>query len=271
MRIALFHIITITLVIGLTSCSKEEHIDYSGIEVYGHGGAGFESYTNTLPANSYQSIEKAIEILNADGIEVDLQIDSNGNTWLYHDQFLDSKTNGIGCFGEKSTSYINACSYKLGGRLYSLQELINYFSTMTPKPKISLQVQFFNRCIDFNQLILSITKIMEINDAYDWIQIESDSPEILSILKGSSSRFKLFLNATNVNIGISECSANGFNGVIMDNDVVSKEDVQRVQFTGLKIGLYGIDNQGSINSALKKRPNQIQVDNIELTHRIMNQ
>lgn len=265
--------IHITLLIMFSifiSCNKEKQKDYANIEVYGHGGAGFESHTRRLPANSFKSIEKAIEVLNADGVEVDLQMDSSGTLWLFHDQFLEGKTNGNGCFGEQSTAYIKTCNYNLGGKIYQFQELINYFSKMTPKPKISLQVQLFNRCIDFELLTQKIIKIIDKNNAYNWIQIESDSPELLTSLRTYSSQFLLFLGGTtNVNEAVELCLNKNFDGIIISNDDVSISDINKVKSYDLKIGLFGIDNQNEIKSALEKQPNQIQCDNIELTHRLM--
>ena len=258
------------LTVCIVSCRKEDKVDYSDIKIYGHGGSGFTSYTNLLPANSFRSIQKAIEILNADGVEVDLQIDNEGKVWLFHDQFLEGKTDCNGCFGEQSTISINSCSYKSGEGIYSLHELINYFSSMSPKPRISLQVQIFERCINVETLTSSIYNIIEANNAYDWIQIESDSEEILIALKNLSNNFSLFKNAHSIDNGITTCINNGFQGLIIDTDNVTSVDLKRAKSLGLKVGLFGVKNQSDIKDALEKHPNQIQTDNIELTNRIMN-
>ncbi len=260
-----------TLALFFSACNKEEKQNYSNIAIYGHGGAGFESHTNRLPANSFKSIQKAIEVLNADGVEVDLQIDSNGTTWLFHDQFLEGKTSGNDCFGERSTSYIKTCNYNLGGKIFQLQELMDYFSSLSPKPKVSLQVELLDRCIDHSLLIEQLIAIMEVNNAYDWVQIESDSPGLLIQLKAASKHFQTFIRAPDLTSCINLCSENGFDGIIMNNTDVSVKDVERVQALGFKIALFGVASQAEIKSALKKHPNQIQCDNIELLHRIMKQ
>jgi glycerophosphoryl diester phosphodiesterase len=270
MRLNKIHISLLIILSVFISCNKEEKKDYSNIEIYGHGGAGFESHNRRLPSNSFKSIQKAIEVLNADGVEVDLQMDSNGTLWLFHDQFLEGKTNGNGCFGEKSTAYIKTCNYNLGGKIYQFQELINYLSKMTPKPKISLQIQLFNRCINYELLTQQIIKIIKKNNAYSWIQIESDSPELLESLKSASQHFQLYVGGvTDLSSSIELCLDKSYDGVIISNDNVSISDINKIKSFDLKIGLFDIDNQSEIKSALEKQPHQIQCDNIELTHRIM--
>jgi glycerophosphoryl diester phosphodiesterase len=253
----------------MLSCSKEEQSSFPDIEIFGHGGAGFQSHINTLPENSFLSIQKAVEVLNADGVEVDIQIDSDGKLWLYHEQYLQTKTNCTGCFGDKSSTYISNCSYSQQHNIYSLEELISYFKTMNPIPKISLQAQLYDRCMDYEKLAESIIEIINSNNAYSWIQIESDSKELLMLLKNAPSKFQLFLNTKDITNGISICNEYHFNGLISHHQDVSKEEVETIKSFGLKIGVYGVGNQWEAKSALAKHPNQIQTDNIELMHRII--
>jgi glycerophosphoryl diester phosphodiesterase len=264
-----FNIVLLLIALFVFSCSKEEKSSFSDIEIFGHGGVGFRSYINTTQENSFLSIQKAIEVLNADGVEVDIQIDSDGKIWLYHDQYLQTKTNCTGCFGDKNSLYINNCSYPQQQKIYSLEELIRYFSTMQPPPKISLQAQIFDRCMDYEKLAQAIIEIINIYGAYNWIQIESDSKELLSILKNTSNKYQLFLDAKDVRSGISICQEYGFDGLILYKEDITKEDVQTIKALGLKIGIYGVKNQWDAKSALEKHPNQIQTDNIELLHRII--
>ena len=270
MKFYKFHILLFLLSLFILSCSKEEsETNYSDIEIFGHGGVGFQSHINTIPANSFTSIQKAIEVLNADGVEVDIQIDKDGKIWLYHDQYLQTETNCDGCFGDKSSMYISNCSYSQQEKIYSLEELIHYFSTMQPIPKVSLQAQVFNRCTEYNELAQSLIEIMDANNAYSWIQIESDSKELLTLLKNASNKFQLFINTKDVSDGITICQDNEFAGLISHHEDVTKEDVQSIKAIGLKIGVYGIGNQWEAKSALEKHPSQIQTDNIELLYRII--
>ena len=257
------------IILSFNSCSKEDDKSYLGIEIYGHGGSGFESFINKLPANSFKSIQKAIEVLNADGVEIDVQIDTNGKLWLYHDEYLDSKTDCEGCLGKQNSEYISNCDY--GGKkyIYSLDELIIYSSSMNPKPKISIQAQVFKRCKDYTELGKALYHTINSNNAYEWVQIESDSKELLLMLRDSSNKFQLFLDAHDVQSGISICIENNLTGLIMFNNDITIEDVKNIKAMNLKIGLYGVKNQSQAKNALNKYPNQIQTENIELMNRII--
>ena len=269
MKQLIYSILSLTITLTFNSCSKEKINIYKGIEIYGHGGSGFESFINTTPANSFESIQKAIEVLNADGVEIDVQIDKDGKLWLYHDELLDSKTNCTGCLGDLNSSYLSTCSYIGKGKVYSLSDLIIYFSSMNPKPKISIQAQVLNRCGDYRDLGNSIYQLVNINNAYDWIQIESDAKELLKLLKDSSNKFQLFLDTDSLGQGISDCLNYGFTGLIMPNNIATVEDIQTIKASGLKIGLFGVNDQWQTKNALNKFPNQIQTDNISLINRII--
>jgi len=268
MRKILFILIMI-FGLAIYSCSKEDEQDYTSIEIYGHGGAGFESFMNTIPPNSFESIQKAIEVLSADGVEVDVQIDNNGKLWLYHDEILDTKTNCTGCLGDQSSEYIGGCDYSGKRSIFSLDELISYSSSMDPKPKISIQAQVYKRCRDYSELGNALFETINSNNAYNWVQIESDSKELLIMLRDSSNQLQLFLDGSDVQSDISFCASNGLNGIIMFNNNVSVQDVEDIKASGLKIGLYGIKDQWQTKDALNKYPDQIQTENIELMNRII--
>jgi hypothetical protein len=167
MKQIVFQILIIGTILVINSCSKEKDVSYSNIEIYGHGGNGFESFINPLPTNSFESIQKAVEALNANGVEVDVQVDKDGKLWLYHDELLDTKTNCTGCIGDLNSSYINSCNYGNNRFVYSLSDLITYFSTLNPIPKVSLQAQIFNRCENYKNLGNSIFQLIDNHNAYN--------------------------------------------------------------------------------------------------------
>jgi hypothetical protein len=79
----------------------------------------------------------------------------------------------------------------------------------------------------------------------------------------------LFLNENNVDQGINTCLSFGFTGLMMDNSIITVEDVNTIKSSGLSVGIFGVNRQSQTKNALNKFPDQIQTDNIELAHRII--
>lgn len=61
---------------------------------YAHRGA-----SDYAPENTMSAFRKAIE-LKANGIELDLQKTKDGKIVIFHDDFIDKKSNGIGTISD---------------------------------------------------------------------------------------------------------------------------------------------------------------------------
>lgn len=94
------------IILGCVTCTKVDsdnivNLNNGQIDVIGHGGTGFQSLINPLPTNSFMSIKNAVDGLNADGVEIDLQVSKDGIPILFHDAPLEKATNCTGCLNEK--------------------------------------------------------------------------------------------------------------------------------------------------------------------------
>lgn len=89
-----FNIILFVIIIN-NSCTKE--IKFSTLQVYGHAGTTIIPERWVYPPNSLESINYALDVLSADGVEIDVQMTKDSVLILYHDEKLDIQTALSGC------------------------------------------------------------------------------------------------------------------------------------------------------------------------------
>ncbi len=260
------------------SCSKEESVDYSKTKIIGHGGAGFPSTINPYPTNSFISIQKAIEGYGIDGVDVDIQMDSENNLWLFHDDLLEFSTNCNGCLYDNKSEYIENCRYKnlVGSeltareKLVQLESLLEHYYSRQDKPLIYLDIKL-NDCFEADGLSLELLNLIENYDAFEWTQINCASEDFLKQLREYSNSFEIILQTIDIEDGILQCQNNNFDGITSHTDNITKELVDQCHQSDLTVTIYGVGSKKDITDALNKNPDQLITDNIELTLNLVNQ
>ena len=97
----------------------------------GHRGAGYE------PENTLKSFQKALD-LNADGIELDVHLSSDGHIIVIHDETIDRTTNGKGLVNNLSLSELK--SFLIADQL-EIPTLIEVFDLIDKKCLINVELK----------------------------------------------------------------------------------------------------------------------------------
>ena len=89
-----FNGIYILLFVLLFACKKEngyniQNLNGGEIAIIGHAGSGLSSVNNPEKDNTFASIEKAIELYGANGVELDVHMSWDSVFFLLHDQTLE--------------------------------------------------------------------------------------------------------------------------------------------------------------------------------------
>lgn len=268
----------ILVLLFFISCNKDENLDYSKVKIIGHGGMGFSSMTNPYPANSFISIQKAVDGFSIFGVDVDLQLDADNVIWLFHDDLLETTTNCEDCLRENNTTYIQDCQYKnlIGSQsskkenLLKLESLLEYYHQRQDKPIIFLDIKI-NDCLEEDELIAALIDQLEKYNAFSWTQINCASREILTKLKNLADEVVLYYQTLDIEDGIEFCVENSFQGITSHNNDISKVLVEDCQEADLAVTIYGVGSKKDITDALDKKPDQLITDNIELTLGLVNQ
>ena len=104
-------------------------------QIYAHRG-----FSGKYPENTMLAFEKAVE-MGCDGIETDVQMTSDGELVLIHDEWLERTTNGAGWVHQHTLAELKALdANKLFAGTYPAQQmptLREYFEYMQDKPLIT--------------------------------------------------------------------------------------------------------------------------------------
>ncbi len=246
----------------LASCSKSKN--YESVSIIGHGGNGLEILNSFYHDNTLEAIELAISIDGSDGIELDVQLSADGELWLYHDDFLESETNGEGCINSKTDNYLESLEYKTLAK-EKFAKLSDIDFNRLKNKQLYLDLRHFNFCskqlVDLNKVIESLQELGL--DHLSEIEIYCVVSTNLWIQPLLNAGFKVM--ATITEFADFESILQQYpevNGAVINNKSVNLEDVKHLESLGKKVVIFEVRSPKGIRSALKKYPFGIMTDDI---------
>lgn len=213
--------------------------------VYAHRGAS--AYT---PENTRIAFEKSIQ-LNANGIELDLQKTKDGKIVIFHDDYIDKKSNGTGKIEE-----------------HTYQELLeldfgSWFDNKYKNEKIVLFEEFAKDYLDKDLTFAIELKVLGIEKetldiinkykVHNNIYITSFSYEALTNVRKIDSNIKLsWLIEDRINKeNIEKILRINGSQICPRASLVSEEDIEIATNNGLGVRLWGIDNEEIMKKVYK--------------------
>lgn len=247
----------------ITACSKEKNFD--NIKVFGHAGMGLNILNSVFHDNSKEAIELAMSIEGCDGVEIDVQLSKDGDLWLYHDSFLESETNGVGCVSNLMSSELSQLNYK-GSTNEKMISLDQIDWTLFKGREIFLDLRHYNTCTEeYVSVDTVIARILE---------VQSDIDVSVHCILSYTSWIQPFLIA-GLNVDYSIYSIQEFrafeisypliSGYIVKNSEFSEKEIQEIKNKNKKVYIFEIRSPKGIRSALKKQPNGVITDDIRAT------
>jgi glycerophosphoryl diester phosphodiesterase len=267
--------VAVLLLMGYRQLQPASGVYSRNILVMGHAGSGFFSPFNPynpLPSNSMASIVKAMEEDGADGVEVDVHVSKDGVPILYHDNTLDTMSDGIGVISEVPAEEVVGLSYK-GGVLYDLfhsekiitmEAMLQRFQTYAELPYLHIDVRNHdnNRNAFYAESVLTLLR--KYNYPVEKLAFIYPNPAILHAIRELEPKAVLLLDAGNdFDVSIQEALENKLDGVCASGKKVNKEQLLRAKAQGLQVVLFGSKSKGSIAKMLEMEPDAIQVDNVK--------
>ncbi|GEO06582.1 hypothetical protein AAE02nite_42460 [Adhaeribacter aerolatus] len=287
MKIRRLSLLLALIVVILAGCEQVEpasiqNLNNGKILVIGHGGSGFQSYFNPLPANSLASINSAVARLHADGVELDVQLTSDKKLVLYHDEFLQTQTNCSDCISGLTADEVLKCRYnrdvsnriKEQEPIITLETVLQKFAAYPQKPLIFIDCKLLNTCnpaqtphpADFAEAVATLVNKY---NAYAWTHVESSSVPLLQALYARDSRLWLSFYTRNPAADIPEAARLGIKGITVFNNEITAAQVQEAHRRGLFVTLFGIKSRSGLVNTIRKNPDAIQTDNIPLLINIL--
>jgi glycerophosphoryl diester phosphodiesterase len=250
--------------------------------VIGHGGSGFSDKA-VFPPNSWQSAVNAVEQLQADGVEIDIQMSRDSVAFMYHDESLEGLSFCHGCFFTYEAAALRQCRFKpmegrkANERLTPVEQLIARFAGRSVKPLVFLDLKLSSGCLTTREerrdyayaLMQSLDVIIRKYHAEEWVILQSDSRQLLAYGRREFPHLRLILDYIQNEGDIEYAASEGLYGVAAPMQDLSGREIRTAQARGLKVQLYGARLQPDIAAALDFAPDFFLADNIPLTQQML--
>jgi glycerophosphoryl diester phosphodiesterase len=281
-----YFIILLGLLMLCPGCDKHEfdidNLNNGKIDVIGHGGAGFQSVINPLPTDSYSSIIKALDALNADGVELDIKTTRDSVAVLYHDDLLERTTNCAGCPDNYLYQDFIKCKYKnyYGARafneenLISFQHVIDHLKNRSRLPKVFASTKWPTVCTlddpaSEDKYAKVIANFVTNNNASSWIYVYDANQELLNKVRAYEPSVKLYYNAEEFEDGLNKVISNNYEGMVIETEYITKEQVKKAHLNNKWVIIWGVISKNEMIEAVEKNPDGIMTDNIQLTEEVI--
>ena len=275
--LTILYIIFICTVIGCSA--KSDFGDTNDIDIIGHGGSGFETFFNQLPANTLASFEKAILEDEAEGIEMDLQLSKDDVIVVFHDKILEHKTDLTGPVRGKLFEELNTCDFHGDFAMFSkgkhvissLEQVLTHF-----KDQLQSKYFYFNIKQGVDPDVEKYTQVMS-EQLVKIIQsfriqknaiIETSDIRLLKQIQLLDSSIIVMQDIGAFENDYKYVLENNFMGLVVQNKNISAEQVMMAQKSGKKVVIYGEKTRAGIKEVLSKKPDAFQTDKIDLTKKL---
>tara|TARA_R110002110_G_scaffold63117_8_gene175697 strand:+ start:48 stop:740 length:693 start_codon:yes stop_codon:yes gene_type:complete len=227
---------------------------------------------------------KAIEVYGADGVEVDVQLSKDLQLVLYHDDRLETSTDGIGFVYEYNLIELTEIKYNrdiyanlfIDEHVVSLETVLQKFSKQKIKPQLHLDLRswlydnsLYNPADFFSVYASKIVNIVNKYQYHEYTYIASGDINLLKELSQQDANLKLMIETNKVNWGIEQIQENRWYGILANNHNISKQDVKYAHSQGVRVAIFDLRTQPNQVKAVNKHPDFIITDNIPQLQQIV--
>ena len=258
----------LTLVFIVFSCKKDRttinNLNDNKIEVIGHGGMGIDQ---PYPLNSLESFLAAINH-NANGIEFDVQVTKDSILIAFHDEFLESITNGNGRLNDKTWDELKDLTYQ--DPLFASYKIVRLTDLFSSIDNVHSYSYFFD-CKKYdsnsnevyaNQLASAIVKLVNQFSINESVHIECRREDLIQSLLLKNPGLKIFVNEE-LGLALEYAKKYSLQGILSPVDQISKEEIALLHEKGLMVVLFNANSKKKNKDAIEKNADFIQTDLIK--------
>lgn len=256
----------LTILIG-SSCKKQEY--KPSVLVFAHAGMSLFGERSIYPANSFETIEYSVDVLGAEGIEIDVQMTKDSVLVLFHDAYITTSPEYDGCIGTYNWDVLK--DLKLNNSLYSITKLEPVMDFLVSRNvKIFLDLKPYNFCKSENQ------PFEVFRNGLDSIMTNYTEDQKKLIIAGSFNvKLLLSLNTiyksietANVDSAIELAEENGFHYIMLPSKLVGEEEALKLDRSPFNWGVFGGKSNGEIRKTISVNPGCFISDNFVYTQKI---
>jgi len=254
------YISLIFILFTVVSCNKKRN-SFDEIDVLGHAGMGLEMLNSIYHDNSKEAIDFALNMLGSNGVEMDVQMDADGELWLFHDEYLNKETNATGCIYNKTTDELENTSYtSIHKEKLTKLSAINFdeFPSKTYFLDIRNRVSCTETYVNANKLIQSL-KALNIDTKQNCKLIIPSA----SWLDYFEQDFNVYLGADDIELCQEELQNHPkTKGIVIRSKSISYAQIFNLKAQGREVYLFEIRSPKGIKEGLMKNPTGIISDDL---------
>lgn len=266
--------ILLCFILILFSCKKEsfniQNLNGNKIDKLGHAGLGIG---DTYPMNSLESILHCLSY-DMDGSEFDVQMTKDSVLVLYHDEFLESKTNFKGKINQFTWEELKNVTYTITPHLsYNLVRLQDLFDQVDAKKHtfafdIKLYPELYSNAY-LKTFSNQVYQFISSQNLEDKIMIESQDTSFLNLMEQKNANLKTFFYPPNFDEGLSAILKHGFYGITISVDDISKEQVELAHSNQIFVCLWNTHSKKLNKEAILKNADIIETDKVEYLSKLI--
>jgi glycerophosphoryl diester phosphodiesterase len=262
--ILLFHVL-------LSSCGKQEYdivnVNGNRIDVLGHGGMG---YNSSFPLNSLESIDLALQS-GANGTEMDVQLSKDSVLVLYHDELLETRTNGTGRIIEQNWEELTTVQYnRTAFDSYNLVAVSDVLNQLEPNKAYSLTFDCKSFPMNSSSTIAysksfarAIKAAYDEYNLYDEVIIEASSIQLIQELQQIDSTIRILYYPDNFDTGLQVATEMNLFGITISMHKITKAQIEGAHLNGLFVTIWQARTRKNNREAIKMNPDMIQSDKLK--------
>lgn len=250
----------------LFSCKK----DYSHLntEIFGHAGLSLEKRKSQYFPNHIEDVKFALEQTELNGTEIDVQMTSDGELVLFHDQQLDENSSLSGCIPDLTLSEIMEGEfYKTDYPISTLSEALLLLKSSDKK--LLLDIKHHNSCsgqnIDFMAFNQSLSLALEVltSDEKERVTVNSRSLDLL--LSISDTSVNKSLESDDPEFAFTAMQTYNISTLVIKLSAMTQQIKTQIELNDYQMGIYNVKTRKENQEAFKFAPDFIISDNIDCT------
>lgn len=242
-------------------CRKQA--DFLTTQLIAHAGAGLHIESSPYHDDSKEAVKYAMQLGGIEAVEVDIQCSKNGTPWLFHDTHLEGETNGNGCVPSSSDEELLQLRYT-GLKNQALARLIELDFIPTEKT-LFLDVRSYDNCaqelVNVDSLIVSLKTVLK--------QLNNPKVKIIVgytnwILPMTQAGWDVYAQTNDIRSYVKLEHYSKSAGICIPNDNVTADEVKFIHSNGKQMIIFGVRSPKGTRSALKKHPDYLMVDDLNV-------
>lgn len=215
--------------------------------------------------NSRMALISGLE-LGIDGVELDVQLTADSVLVAYHAEDLSELTNCAGKINAHTWDELRTCPNTRSLEPYPIVRLDSVLAEAAerfPHADFTLDCKLFAAGAWWPYLEMfsnALAQLAERPELKGRLLVECQVVDFLQLVKNKRGSTPVFLYATSGEAGIDTAAARGFDGITIDNTLISAEQVAEAQERGLAVTLFGVGGALGHSDALGKDPDRLQSD-----------